>query len=88
MKTLITLIPYITIALANFLYLYFYSFDPIEEWYLIVLFNFVLMLLIGAFLIINLNILLYKWIHDEREFDEKGKPTKKQMFKKQIKKLL
>ena len=35
------------------------------------------MLLIGAFLIINLIILFYRWLHDERKVDEKGNITKK-----------
>jgi hypothetical protein len=45
-----------------------------------------LMLLIGAFIIINLNILLHRWLNDERKVDEKGNPTMKEVFKKKIKK--
>ena len=69
MNPIITILPYLAIVIANALYFYSSGLDPVNDWYMIFLFNFCLMLFIGIFIIINLNILLYKWVNDDRITD-------------------
>ena len=75
--TIITIIPYAAILVANLLYLYVHGFNPTEKWYKLFFFNLCMMLLIGVFVVINVNIVLHRWIHDERKVDSSGNPTKK-----------
>lgn len=59
---LINSLPYVAILLANGLYLYIYYFESELDWFQVFLFNFLLMVFAGIFIIITLNYYLHKWI--------------------------
>lgn len=64
MKFLIV-IPYVAILLANLAYFYVQGLDEEQGALQIFLFNFAIMVLLGIFVVINLNILLHRWIVQE-----------------------
>ena len=78
------LLPYAVILVANFLYIYAYSYDPEEHQVQIFLFNFGIMLLVGIFAIIKVNLMLHQWLVVEQEKNSSGKPNMKGVMKKKI----
>ena len=85
---MIHLIPYVVILGANALYIYSYNYDPEEDKVQIFLFNFVIMLFIGIFAIIKVNMMLHQWIIVEKEKDEKGNLNTKGIMKQKIKEVV
>ena len=86
--TMLHLVPYVVILAANVLYIYAYNYDPETHQVQIFLFNFAIMLLVGIFAIIRVNMLLHQWLVVEKEKDASGKPTTKGIMKQKIKEFL
>ncbi len=64
-KYLITYIPYVFLLLANVVYIYANGLKPIGSYPELFLYNLLFFILVGAVIIIKLNLLLHSWFIKE-----------------------
>lgn len=67
-------LPYILLIIANFTYLYFYGFKPLQYHPKLILYNFLIFLLIGVILFFKVSYHLYQWfVKGEEDTRQKTK---------------
>jgi len=73
-QKLITYLPHILIILANVVYMYANGFKPLSSHPKLILYNILFFLIIGAIIMIKVNLLLHSWfVKEEGDVKQKTK---------------